>query len=123
MGITRLGGDVMRPGERLVWPPPLPPPIRRDQPIAPASQSQISAAIAVVATLDIEALAREHVGDGLPPAIQSAFTVLGPPDWTTICLKAIRGQSQLLREADGANRGLRRDEPWLLAEFLPTMRS
>lgn len=120
---TRRGEAMQLPGEKPVLPPPIPPRLRRSDQSTDrlASHRPTSTAIAVVATLDIEALYRQHLLDGLPPAIQSAFVALGDPEWTAICRQAIRAQSRLLNETGGASRCLRRDEPWPLADFLPTM--
>jgi hypothetical protein len=121
---TRHGGGPLRSGEKPVWPPPLPSRTRRaDQPVDRlASRKQAGIAIAVVATLDIEAVYRQHLLGGLPPAIRSAFAALSPPEWTDVCREAIGTQRRLLDAADGVHQSLLRDEPWLLAEILPTMR-
>jgi hypothetical protein len=117
---TRMGGGRLRPGEKPVLPPPLPqypPRIER-----PEAQQCATAAIALVATLDIEAVIRQHLSGQLPPAIWSAYTALGRPEWMTVCRKAIRTQRSLLNETDDSYRALRRDEPLLLADFLPVTR-
>jgi hypothetical protein len=121
---TRMGEAFLSPGNRPVLPPSISSRTRRSvQSIEPASRLQVSTAIAVVATLNIEAALMQHLGGDLPPRIRAVFTALGPPEWTDVCRQAIRMQSRLLDEANGANRCLRQDEPWLLTEFLPTMRS
>lgn len=119
-GGTRRGEAFLRSGEKPRLPPSLP--IRRQhQAIVPANGLQISSAIAVVATLDIETVYMERLGGTLPPRVESAFAALGPPEWVSICSGAIREQNRLLTATDSTHLGLRRDEPLLLAEFLPTM--
>jgi hypothetical protein len=122
---TRRGDGLLRPGEKPALPPPTP--ARMQRGCRPtdrlASHRPTSTTIAVVATLDIEAVYRQLLRGDLPPAVRSAFVALDDPEWTAICRQAIRAQSQLLDETDGVNRHLRRDRPWLLADFLPTMRS
>ena len=120
---TRRGEPAMRPGERIVLPPPIPPRITRcNQPIdRPLGHLYASTAIAVMATLDIEAV-YQHLRDDLPPSVQAAVTALGDPEWTTVYRQAIRTQDRLLQETSSHNRDLRRHEPLLLADFLPAMR-
>lgn len=114
---TRRGEACLRPGEKPVLPPPLP----QDQPQIerPEAQQCATAAIALLATLDIEAVIKQRLNGRLPPAIWSTYTALGQPDWMTVYRRAIRLQQRLLDEANRPYHDLRRSEPLLLAEFLP----
>jgi hypothetical protein len=120
---AREGSRPLRPGEISVLPPELPR-LRRErvQPVASSPGLVASTAIAVVVTLNLDAVYAYPLGQ-LPPSIRSAVGLLDRSDWTSVCREAARAQSQLLDEACGVHRDLRHSEPWPLADFLPTSRS
>jgi len=121
---TRHGEAFLRPGEKPTLPPPIPPRIGRpDQVIdRPLGHRYAGNALAVVATLDLDAIYRQTLAE-LPPSIRVAVTALGDPEWSTVCRQAIRTQERILADTQNTHHDLRRDDPWLLAAFLSTMRS
>jgi hypothetical protein len=121
---ARCGGDrPWRPGERLVWPPPLPPrPPGRGGAIDPRNNQRYTASVvAVMATLDLEAV-RPIAPSSLPPEIMWAVRAFSDAEWAAVAREAIRMQRRIIGATQGAQSQLRRDDPWLLADFLPTMR-
>jgi hypothetical protein len=120
MSGTRQGGPFL--DEKPVWPPPLPPrTLRRGHPLTSANdQRYVGSIIAVMATLDMDEVCRLSPSN-LPPEIKWAVRALDTVEWTAVVREVLSEQRRLMAAASGNYRDLRRDEPWLLAEFLPTM--
>jgi hypothetical protein len=115
---TRMGEAFLRPGEKPVLPPSLSQLLEQptqDRPFV--SEIHSSSIIAVVATLDLGAVYRQHLGD-LPPSISPHVASLGPVDWPTVCRSAIRAQEAMLTGPLDTKATLLRGQPWLLDDFL-----
>lgn len=116
---TRMGEASLAPGEKLTFPPPLPPRTRRME-HAVRSLNDLrptSTVIAVVATLDMNTVCQMAPSE-LPPEIRWAVQSLNDREWATVRREAMRAQRQFISAASGTHRWLRRDEPWLLADLL-----
>jgi hypothetical protein len=121
---ARMGNAPLRPGEKPVWPPPIPPrTLRRGHSLTSSNdQRYVGSILAVMATLDMDEVCRLSPSD-LPPEIKWTVRALSEQEWRAVCREAIKAQRRFIGMTQGIHCQLRRDEPWLLAEFLPTMRS
>lgn len=89
----------------------------------PTSDTLAGTAIAVAATLDIEAVYVHRKDGELPPEIQTALASLGDSDLFAVCRHAIKTQRHLIEQRDDMQQEFFRERPWLLAPFLSTLSS